>query len=87
MSKIKIEVWGNAVICEADQCAWKYECTNHHSAGDFRSDYGVRPTLTGLDTTAEVAWCSTTDVADEEQLDYGGMVIVDDVSSQLSLEL
>lgn len=87
MSKIKVEVWGNAVICEATECMWRRDCTNHVSAGDFRSDYGLRPNITGLDVANEVAWCSTMDTVMDDELEFGEMVTTNEVSSQLSLEL
>lgn len=88
MSKITVVVWGKAVVCEVNhECRWRHACTNHISAGEFRSDYGLRPNITGLDAVNGVAWCSTMDTISDDQLEFGEMVTTDEVSSQLSLEL
>lgn len=88
MSKINIEIWGMAVICNDEDCPNRRECTNHQSAGDFRSDAGLRPELAGIDVVNEVAWCSTRDaVIEEDSFEYGSMVTLDEVGSQLALDL
>jgi hypothetical protein len=47
MNKVK-EVKTNPkwpLVCENDDCQYRYECANHQSAGDFRTDGGIQPRL------------------------------------------
>jgi hypothetical protein len=47
MNKVK-EVKVNPkwpLVCENDDCHYRKECSNHQSAGDFRTDGGIQPKL------------------------------------------
>jgi hypothetical protein len=35
----------HAIICENSDCPFKRECSNHSSAGDFRTEDGFSPEL------------------------------------------
>jgi hypothetical protein len=45
--KIKVEPKGRykAVQCLEENCPWNRECSNHETAGDFRSEDGFTPIL------------------------------------------
>lgn len=47
MNKVK-EVKTNPkwpLVCENSDCYYKRECANHRSAGDFRTEDGIKPKL------------------------------------------
>jgi hypothetical protein len=74
-------------------------CTNHASAGDYRTEYGVRPELQGLEITAPnqgTVYCKTYNTTYEDPDNYddpkhpelvtmGEYVSIDDVDTQLPL--
>ena len=44
--------------CINDTCPLRTECAQHHSAGDYRSDGGIRPMLVKLNDKNEVSCCT-----------------------------
>jgi hypothetical protein len=43
--EISTENYGKVVICNQEDCKFRYSCSSHLSAGDFRSESGFRPEL------------------------------------------
>ena len=82
---MKIPVFKNAlinggIVCENENCVYSRRCTNHHTAGDYRSDYGLQPdiTITKDPATSKITVdCATADkpprkgVLDLENLPQG----------------
>lgn len=48
MKTVSVTIYGGFPSCEDTECTLRKECTNHTSAGDYRSEFGVRPVLSEL---------------------------------------
>lgn len=87
MSQIIVSLYGGRFIeCQDETCRWNRECTNHYTAGDFRTDFDLRPVLTGYNGESKIAWCSTKEsqLSREEQ-QFGEYVHITEVPQQHSL--
>lgn len=60
MQDVKIEVLESGLwLCHSKTCRFKFECANHTTAGDFRTEGGFTPEL--FERTPEVWACHTID--------------------------
>ena len=75
MNQVPISVWSVFVSCESDSCTLRKECTNHCTAGDYRSDYGVRPELCALEmkpgSSTGTVFCKTYNISEVDSEKYG----------------
>ena len=44
--KTKLTIYpGGGIDCNSNECRWTKECANHNSAGDYRCEDGLSPSL------------------------------------------
>lgn len=46
---VPVSIYGSYPACLEENCSYKYECANHHTAGDFRTEDGLTPLLKMID--------------------------------------
>jgi hypothetical protein len=71
MKRVEVAIYGSFVSCEDDLCMLRKLCANHSSAGDYRSEYGIRPELQALDVLipgrlSGTVYCKTHNVTYED---------------------
>lgn len=98
MMEVPVVVYGQFVACESDSCTLNRECTNHTTAGDFRSAGGVRPELFALRVGNDdigTVFCKTYSITsmntdtytfdDPSLVEFGECVVVEDIDPQVPL--
>jgi len=64
MQDVEVEVLDSGLwICHSKECRFRYECANHTTAGDFRTEGGFTPKL--FERTVGVWSCETIDAESE----------------------
>lgn len=97
MKQVVMTLYRSFVCCSSDSCTLRKLCTNHETAGDYRSEYGVQPELQGITVDAAgngTMYCKTYSITyqvdydsvnDPSLVTYGECVTIDDVDPQLPL--
>lgn len=79
MRKIDIKIYsGGYIECYSRDCPFKKECTNHSSAGDFRTEWGMRPDIRNIDKSElsqPFAMCYT----EQETVTSGRCLLISEV--------
>lgn len=87
MSEVKIKLYNQFIECRDETCGWSRECTNHHSAGDWRMEHGVLPRFTGYDAHEMIAWCELKNTPYDEncEVEMGEALLISDIPAQINL--